>query len=329
VVERRQRPAVAAPQLGRLRRQPVDGPHQRARRHPPEQQRQAENGEPRQDEAVARRIHVAQDVVGCARQVDDAQQAIAPHHGERGENPHTRAAAERGERRRRVVGQPLAQRAGVAALHGLGHLLDMGERQPDLVPATDHHAAVIEHAQAGERSALGTKEQIRDLGADPQQNRARRLDGRHWVGPARACRVGGEIDQRLGRHLRIGRSSRVSGRHAERGHRGAVLAELRGGGHHGPLEHCGQDGRLSDQLRLGLAHQLVLIDPKEDDAAQGQHQHRQRHDHEDGADARAILAPQRGKTAAGAARKGRPKGHVSGPLSGTGRACIPRHGASR
>ena len=98
---------------------------------------------------------------------------------------HARPAAERGKGRRRVIGQPLAQRARVAALHRLAHLLDVRERHAHFVAAADHSAAVIEHAQAGERGLLGFEKQTRKLRADPQHGTLGRHLGWDRIRPAR------------------------------------------------------------------------------------------------------------------------------------------------
>ena len=107
-----------------------------------------------QDELAALLIEMVEDIARRSRRIDDACHAVVDDHRHRREHVHADAAADRIDRRRRLVGLANPQDRPVLSPQRRGDFLDMGERLADLVAAGDHDAAGIEDPEAGKRDLL-------------------------------------------------------------------------------------------------------------------------------------------------------------------------------
>ena len=108
----------------------------------------------RQNELAALLIEMVEDVARRSRCIDDTRDAVVDDDRHRREHVDADAAADRVDRRRRLVGFANPQGRPVLSLQRRGYFLDMGERLADLVASGDHDAAGIENAETGERDFL-------------------------------------------------------------------------------------------------------------------------------------------------------------------------------
>jgi hypothetical protein len=101
--ERAKYGAAAVADFARTRHERVNGPSDRTRDQKAERQRRTEHRQPRKDEFSPLAVHVLEHVAGRARGIDDAGDAVAHDNRHGREHAHAGAAAQRINRRRRLV----------------------------------------------------------------------------------------------------------------------------------------------------------------------------------------------------------------------------------
>ena len=142
--ERLKRVAVAAADargaIDQFAHRPGDG----AGKHQADDDGREDDGQSGQDELAALLIEMIEDVARRPRCVDDAGNAVVDDDGHRRKHVNADAAADRVDRRRRLVGDANPQGRAILSLQRGRHFLDMRQRLPDLVAAGDHDAAGIE-----------------------------------------------------------------------------------------------------------------------------------------------------------------------------------------
>ena len=148
-----------------------------------------------QNELAALLIEMIEDVARCSRCIDDTRHVVIDDHGHRREHVHADAAADRVDRRRRLVGFANSQGRSVLPLHRRGHFLDMGERLADLIAAGDYDAAGIEDPESGERDLLRFQNDRHQPRADLDIRWRRRRARRKRIGPSpQQVGAGSEIE---------------------------------------------------------------------------------------------------------------------------------------
>ena len=101
-----------------------------------------DDGQCRQDELAALLIEMVEDVARRSRGVDDTGHAVVDDHRHRREHVDAHAAADRIDRRRRLVRFANAQGRTVLSSQCRGHFLDVGKRLTDLVASPEICALV-------------------------------------------------------------------------------------------------------------------------------------------------------------------------------------------
>jgi len=201
-------------------------------------------------------------------------------HGD--EDTYPGATADRIEGRRRLVGNAQPEFAGIAAGERLPHLRDISQRLPDLIASGDDDAPRVEQPEAGERGLLRG---VEDAGQARADRREGGIDGCCLpCGPGRQDSVGGKIEAGLDRQVGVVHIAPA------RGHRRAEPVGGNAGVAHVPSIDGGDGGALRDQLRLGLADQLVLVEAKEEQADQRQGHHQDQDGDDDRGEARPPFA---------------------------------------
>src|SRR6266487_4163786 len=119
-----------------------------------------------QDELAALLIEMIEDVARRPRRIDDTRDTVVDDYRHCREHVDADAAADRVDRRRRLVGFANPQDRPVLSPQCGSHLRDMSERLADLVAAGDYVAAGIENPETGEREFLG----LRDYWHQPRTN---------------------------------------------------------------------------------------------------------------------------------------------------------------
>ena len=148
----------------------------------------------------------------------------------------------------------------------------MGEGLPDLVPSGDDDAVGIENAKARERHLLRLDDQRHQRGADRDKSG---IGGRfRWrpFRPAAEELMAGEIERRADRRELVRGVGPCLRRNlgAERDATGAVRFNF-------ARENRRKHLALRDQLGLGLADELIVVEAEEEQAAQRQHHHKGQH----------------------------------------------------
>ena len=284
MLERPQSVAVARPDRIRPRDQLLDRPRDRAVEGEPDQQCQHRDGEACRRNLALLLVEMAKDVARRARGVEHGSDAPVAHDRHGRENPHAGAAAQRVDRRRLVLGDPQAQHRGEAPVQRLCHLLDMGERLAELTAPGDDDALRIEQAETSERDVLRRDEKRFEPRAGSAIGLACRRCSDLRIGSARQQPVPGQIQRRQQRRklfVAIPPSLRGNLRSQHRPGRQMGLQIL--------LDRRGQGRTLGDQLRFRLMHELVLVDAEEEQADEGQCQHRRQHHEHHQAQARPPL----------------------------------------
>ena len=224
------------------------------------------DGKCRQDELAALLIEMVEDVARRSRCIDDARDAVVDDDRHRREHVDADAAADRVDRRRRLVGLANPQDRPVLSPQRCGYFLDMGERLADLVAAGDHDAAGIEDAETGQRDLLrfqDDRHQPRadlDIAGDAGALAGRALGRRRSRSAPAARSSAGRIGVSWSSAIRAGLGRNFS---AER-NPGAEA------GFHFPRIDRGEHPALSDQFGLGLVNELVVIEAEEEQPDQRQ-----------------------------------------------------------
>ena len=246
-----------------------------------------DDGERRQDELAALLIEMVEDVARRPRGVDHAGDVVVDDDRHRREHVDADAAADRVDRRRRLVGHANAQDRAVLSLQRRGDFLDMGERLPDLVAAGDHDAAGIEDAEAGQRDLLRLQD---DRHQPARRSRHRRAEAGAFAGkrvrpPPQQIAAGGKIERGPDRRELVVAVGARLGRNfgAERN----AAAEA---GFHFPRIDRRQHPALRDQLGLGLVDELVVVEAEEEQADQRQRRRSGQHGENDQPDATAAIS---------------------------------------
>ena len=220
----------------------------------------------RQDELAALLIEMIEDVARRSRRIDDACHAIADDHRHRREHVHADAAADRIDRRRRLVGLANPQDRPVLPPQRRGDFLDMGERLADLVAAGDHDAVGIEDPEAGKRDFLRFQDDRHQPRADLDiARRCRRARRKRVRPPPQQIGAGGEIERGPDRRYLVFAIGPCFGRNFSAERNPGVEA----GFDFARIDRS-QHPALRDQFGLGLVNELVVIEAKEEQPDQGQ-----------------------------------------------------------
>ena len=225
-----------------------------------------DDGQRRQDELAALLIEMVEDVARRSRRVDDAGHAVVDDDRHRREHVDADAAADRVDRRRRLVGLANSQDRPVLSLQRRGHFLDMGERLADFVAAGDHDAAGIEDAESGQRDLLRFQDDRHQPRADLDiGRRGGRVRGKGVRTPPQQIAAGGKIERGPDRRqLVVAIGARLGWNFSAEGNSATEA------GFHFPRIDRGQHPALCDQLGLGLVNELVVVEAKEEQSDQRQ-----------------------------------------------------------
>ena len=271
--ERRHRALLAARRAFALADHRLEGTADGARG---EERHQDDDGEEHAgagEEVEAVVVEGLADAARRARQHDRPDHPAPVEDRQRDEHPHARPPAERGEGRARSLGDALAEHAHRLAAERARDLLALGEGAAELLAGRgDDHAPEVGHADARQGDRLRVLHHRHELAAGRDAGRVGRRRALGRRGRPRAHAVERQVERRRARlpaplggqplgcrgHAVVGRARRIGARPAERR----------------PVRR-GEDGRLPEQLGLGLAHERALVEAEHRHAAE-----RQREDHQ-------------------------------------------------
>ena len=155
-----------------------------------------DDGQCRQNELAAFLIEMVEDVARRSRCIDDTSDAVVDDDRHCREHVDADAAADRVDRRRRLVGFANPQGRPVLSAERRGYFLDMGERLADLVASGDHDAAGIEDAETGQRDFLRFQDDRHQPRADLDIGWRRRRARRKCIRPpSQQIGAGGKIER--------------------------------------------------------------------------------------------------------------------------------------
>ncbi len=276
VLQRLEYVAIAFPDARRPIDQFAHRPGDGAGKHQPDRDRRQDDGQSREDELAALLIEMVENVARRSRGIDHAGNMVVDDNRHRRKHVHANAAADRINRRWRLVRNAGSQRGAILPLQRRCDFLDVGKRLPNLLTSGDHDAMRIEDPKAGQRDFLRLQDDRHQPRADRDIGRIRRCVRRQCIGPSPEQIIAGQIQRRPDRRQAVFRiRARLRRNFSAEGdpRTKTGLDFLR-------IDGC-QHPALGDQLSLSLVNQLIVVKTEEEKPHQRQRGHRGQHGEND------------------------------------------------
>ena len=186
-----------------------------------------------------------------------------------------------------MFGDAFAHHRGHPPFPRGGHLVDVGEREPDLVAPGDHHAVGVENAEAGQCNTLRRLQFGRQARCPCEHVRIGCDLGRTAFGSRRQDAIGREIEPRAQRRQPVADRRQRCDRRPEHQSDRAVARPVRG-------DARADRRRLCDQLGFRLADELIVPDAEPDETAERKRRDEGEHRRDDEDERRSPLGDDAG-----------------------------------